>query len=211
MNAIFSDKIPKIVPIKSTMIKIGEDEILFNRIQAGDEKAFESLFKSYYQKLCQYAYSYVVEIEEAEEIVQTVFLKIWENRQDINLEISFNSYCYQSIKNKCLNHIRDSKNRRRILNLIPIQENAESHILEVLQTDEIRDQMYMALENLPPKCKQIFQLSRIDGLKHKEIAEKLGLQTKTIENQIGIALKLLRLHLANFLHAILFIILQNIV
>lgn len=107
-----------------------------------------------------------------------------------------------------MNYIRNKKTQHTHLTIIdkPVYENPQT--INEINASELSDKLFDALEALPPKCKQIFQMSRLDGMKHKEIADKLDLKVKTIENQIGIALKILKSHLIEFLHSVIFLLLN---
>jgi RNA polymerase sigma-70 factor (family 1) len=197
-------KSPKIALAKSVMYSMGEDEIQFLKVKDSDAVAYEALFRNYYSRLCHFASSIVDDMYEAEEIVQGIFLTIWEKRIDLVITSSFKSYIYQAVKNKCLNFIRNKKTQKGHLSIIGRNEEETANATDQLDKEELSEKLYLALENLPPKCKLIFQLSRFEGLKHQEIADKLDLKTKTVENQIGIALKFLRNQLSDYLHLIIF-------
>ncbi len=205
MTTHISEKIPKIAFQKSIFVKMGDNEVLFAKVKNGDEVAFEILFKSFYASLTHFANAYLQDLDEAEEIVQSIFVNIWEKKEHIIIETSFKSYIYQSVKNKCLNYLRNKKTQSKHLTIIDAKDYEDDHAIESMSSDEINQQLYFALEELPPKCKQIFQLSRLEGLKHKDIAEKLDLKVKTIENQIGIALKFLRTKLVDHLYLLVFL------
>jgi RNA polymerase sigma-70 factor, ECF subfamily len=208
MTATISEKIPKIATVKTVMVKMGNDEVLFTQVKNNDAKAFEHLFKTYYASLSHYACAYVHDQDEAEEIVQDIFVKIWEKKEEITIVTSLKSYLYQAVKNKCLNYIRNKKTQHTHLTIIDRPEFENPQTIGEINASELNDKLYEALEELPPKCKQIFQMSRLDGMKHKEIADKLELKVKTIENQIGIALKILRSHLTEFLHSLVFLLIN---
>ncbi len=208
MTATISEKIPKIAFVKTVMVKMGNDELLFNKVQQDDTTAFESLFKTYYNTLSHYACTYLNDLDEAEEVVQDVFVKIWEKRHAIAIESSFKSYLYQAVKNKCLNYIRNKKTQNNHLTIIDMKDYEAPTAFDDLHADELSDKLYLALEELPPKCKQIFKMSRLDGLKHKDIADRLDLKVKTIENQIGIALKFLKNQLSDYLHTLIFLLIN---
>ena len=200
-GALKTEKISKIVsPISSKQTM--DDAQIFDKIRSGDELAFESIFKKYYLRLCHYIYQYVESMRDAEEIVQETFLNIWDKRQTLDVNISFRSYLYASAKNRALNQLRNASRRKGHLSVISSYKSQEVDALSDLSANEINDQLFLALEQLPPKCKRIFQMSRIEGLKHKEIAEKMEIKIKTVENQIGIALKYLKVNLSEFLKLI---------
>ena len=154
---------------------------------------FETLFNLYAGKLTAFARSYVVSAKEAESIVQDSFLAIWEKRDTLQLDESLKSYLYTTVKNKSLNYLQKKK--------LFVQET-EDHQLEVsgnmptpvqqLSQKETEKIIFAAIENLPPKCKRIFLLSRQEDLSYKEIASVLDINIKTVENQIANALKIIR-------------------
>lgn len=201
-TAFKTEKISKIVAPVSTNYAMDDDALLFDRIKSGDERAFEIVFKKYYVRLSHFVFQYVENMPDAEELVQESFLNIWEKRQSLDINTSFRSYLYAAVKNRALNLIRNTNRRKGHLSVISSFRNNEADALSELSVNEINDQLFMAVEKLPPKCRKIFQMSRIEGLKHKEIAAQMDVKVKTVENQIGIALKYLRGHLSEFLKII---------
>jgi RNA polymerase sigma-70 factor (ECF subfamily) len=177
-----------------------EDPQLVKRIINKDKKAFEMVFNSYYKPLCGYANKYLDEFELAEEIVQEVYVKFWEKCHTIAEDSSIKSYLYRSVHNTCLNHIKHLKVRdnykqfvidKMEYDFIHFEENSENEFsLEKKIHDEI--------DSLPPQCQKIFKLSRFEGLKYQEIADHLGLSIKTIEVQMGKALRVLRERLKDY-------------
>ena len=194
MDAVvkISDKMPKIAYLNSRMLEANSDQTLFEKVKGNDEGAFETLFRMYYPRLCVYAQSIMNNAYDAEEVVQNAFVKIWERKENISLQTSFKSYIYQAVKNNCLTLLRDQKKTHSKLRVI----NKMDENLNLDHGDGFDFELYRRLEDaielLPEQCKRIFIMSRINGLKHKEIADDLGLKVKTVENQIGIALKKLR-------------------
>ncbi|MCK4662056.1 MAG: RNA polymerase sigma-70 factor [Bacteroidales bacterium] len=174
----------------------------FERIKNGDVKAFDYIFDSYYTGLCVFANKYVEDIDVAEDIVQELFIKIWEKREKLNINNSLKSYLFQSVNNSCLNHLKHLKIRDNYKKHISCHETYELHH-DTLIEEELNLRIYNSIESLPKKCKIIFKLSRFDGLKHKEIAEKLKISIKTVKVQIGKALKTLRYDLQDYLHLLL--------
>lgn len=173
---------------------------LFNKVKLGDEKAFESLFKFYYQRLCNYACSMVGDVAEAEEVVQQVFINIWDKRDNIFIDTSFQSYVYRAVNNTCLNKIKQKKvHGLHHENLkLELPQSIES-TSEAVLSEELRAAINDAVDLLPEQCRLVFQMSRFDGKKHQEIADELELSIKTVENQIGKALKHMREHLREYL------------
>lgn len=173
--------------------------------------AFEKVFKSHFKSLHAYAYTIVKDDMAAEEMVQNVFCKIWERKGQLDIETSLIAYLYRAVYNESLNHIKHQKVRMAYqahasyqLN----QQHTETASKKVLLGD-LEQNLRKAMSELPEQCRTIFQMSRFEELKYQEIADKLGLSIKTVENQMGKALRLLRSKLIDFL-PLLLIILNNL-
>ncbi|MBV6644851.1 MAG: RNA polymerase sigma-70 factor [Cyclobacteriaceae bacterium] len=167
--------------------------IHFERIKSGDLGAFEVLFKQHYQDIFRYAYRFVSNDVVAEEIAQEVFMYIWEKRQQISIESSLVSYLYSAARNKSINYLKlelPKINNRSDIYEIDIEDENITEIVE--DSDQLRKVINSAISELPAKCKEIFMMSRYEGLTYDEIAEEMSLSKKTVENQMGIALKKLR-------------------
>lgn len=164
-----------------------------------DQREFEQLFKSHFQHLCNFARQYVGDGEVAQDITQKVFIQLWEKRESLDPNLSIKSYLFTSVKNRCLNHIRDSKNyRSKVLDVDcgDIEVAVEEDFLAV---EELQSRIDYALASLPEKCRQVFELSRFEGKKYREISEELGIAQKTVEAHMSKAIKTLRTHLKQFL------------
>ncbi len=179
-------------------MNVSEEKTLFEAIKRNDEKAFEKLFHQYYGHLCLYASHMLLDEVSAEEIVQDFFVKLWEKRKHLTIETSVKSYLYRSVRNLCLNLIQHNKTKL---------QHAKSVISDAAQNPDHEDQFYEidlaqkiqeSILSLPEKRQKIFRLSREDGLKYREIAEKLNLSIKTVETQMGLAIKTLREKLKNY-------------
>jgi RNA polymerase sigma-70 factor (ECF subfamily) len=160
---------------------------------------FEKFFKEKYRSLCFVANRYVKDINTAEEIVQDVFVKIWEKRNQIVINGSISAYITTSVKNNCLNYLKHVSivktfERTELTRLSIDSSDNEEEMLDI----ELESAILKAIAELPPQRKKVFMLSRVDGLKYHEIAEKLGLSVKTIEAQMGKALKQLRVKLKDY-------------
>lgn len=175
-----------------------DDHSLIPLIIQGDEKAFEFIFKKYYSGLCVFAAQYINDRDAAEEVVQAVFVRIWEKRSSLSIENSFKNYLFRSVRNHCLNQLQHEKIKIR---------HAQS-VLKETDPDPIWDDYFIepdfatkiedVIAMLPPKRLEIFRLSREKGLKYKEIAEQMNISVKTVEVQMGFALKFLREKLKDF-------------
>ncbi len=178
------------------------NDLFLNLINDKSPIAFQMLFKLYRSKLLHFAHSYISNKEDAEEIIQDVFVKVWKNE---TIYSNLNGYIYKVTRNACLDHLRKKKLTLNIennlsqieasINYSALVDDVTSSIIE----KELENAVLEAIEYLPKKCKNVFVLSRIDGLKHKEISKALNISTKTVENHIGKALKFMRLYLREFL------------
>ena len=177
----------------SLTYKKNPDIDIIGRIKSGDRSALKVLFDKYYASLTRFGFLYVKDKDIAEEIVQEFFVHFWIKRESLSINNSIKSYLYRSVRNKCLNYNRDTKKNLSIeseLELIDTLGFSEN-VYEV-DYDELKEMIEDSIESLPQKCKDIFKLSRMQQLTYKQISDKLNISQKTVENQIGIALKKLR-------------------
>ncbi|MCB9225345.1 MAG: RNA polymerase sigma-70 factor [Crocinitomicaceae bacterium] len=168
---------------------------------------FESIFRSHYEDLCAVANRYLEDLEAAEEIVQSVFVKFWEGRSEINIQSSIKGYLITAVKNNCLNQLKHIKIREEYKQFNQ-RELETSHVLadDEVEATELEEKIRASINQLPEARKKIFVLSRFEGLKYQEIADKLNISVKTVENQMGSAIKQLRTDLAEYLVSILIIL-----
>ena len=170
-----------------------EENEIVGKIIEGDEKAFEWVFKQYYSKLCGYASRFVYSDESAEEVVQEVFVRFWERSENLNPESSLAAYLYRSVYNTCLNQIKHEKVKDNYRNyVINYMDRYADDLQDAEEQKELLQMVVDAIDELPPRCSEIFKLSRFEGLKYQEIAEHLGISLKTVEVQMGKALRVLR-------------------
>jgi RNA polymerase sigma-70 factor, ECF subfamily len=172
----------------------------FQAIQQGDERVFEEFFRKYYQSLCNYACTFLKDMEEAEEAVQAVFHHFWEKKATLEISTSLKSYFYKSVHNNCLNRIKHAKIKLEYqhYNAERIDQNP-SYASHLAEANELESRIAQAVESLPEQCRLVFKLSRFEELKYAEIADQLGISVKTVENQMGKALRVLREKLADYL------------
>ncbi|WP_266366347.1 RNA polymerase sigma-70 factor [Tellurirhabdus rosea] len=185
-------------------MQISEQDVL-TAIRQGDEKTFEQVFRQFYNALCQYAYTYVKDWDDAEETVQAVFLTVWEKRETLDIQVSLKSYLYRAVHNRCLNRIRHAAVQAEYQQQasVELQMQSAEAPSQTLIADELSVHLQNAIQKLPTQCRIIFEMSRFEELKYGEIAERLGLSIKTVENQIGKALRILRTELADYLPLLL--------
>ena len=181
---------------------------LIATLQAGDTTAFEMLFRTYYQPLCNYAYSFVQDKDEAEEIVQATFLSVWEKRDTLTIHTGVKPYLYAMVRNASLNVLKHEKiKQQHVVGELAVAERSVESVARTVMASELESRIYKALDKLPEQCRLVFKLSRFEELKYAEIAEQLDISIKTVENQMGKALKIMREQLKDYLP--LLIVLMN--
>jgi len=178
----------------------GSDEkVLFENVRRGDIHSFETLFHQYYKFLCSFVVKYIHDPVIAEEIVQDFFVRFWEKKEQIDIETSVKSYFYLSVKNLCLNYIQHQKIKEKHHQAIHSEhesvDNSEDAFLEIDLAEKIEE----SILSLPEKRREIFKLSRESGLKYHEISKKLNISIKTVEAQMSLAIKYLKIKLKDYI------------
>jgi len=184
--------------------KLITDQNLAESIRNSNHGVFELVFNYYYSGLVVYADQIIKNTEISEDIVQSVFMKLWETRENIEIR-SFRSYFIQCVKNRCIDHLRSQQVKNRFDNRIP---DADHLVMEddLWTKNELSDLIEHAIEDLPPRCREIFLMSRYENLKIAEIAGKLDISKRTVETQISKALRTLRIKLIDYISFIIFYI-----
>ena len=184
------------------MVKIDQtrtEREWIRKIRLGDGAAFEQLFRSYCQPLVRFARRYVGDTSIAEDLVQDVFLAVWSNRPRLDPEMNIRTYLYAAARNQALKHLRHGEVERRsaadVEQALPRQKTPA----EEWQGKELADGVAEAIEALPERTRIVFSMNRFDRLTYAEIAEIQGVSIKTVETQMGRALKFLRHRLSHFL------------
>jgi RNA polymerase sigma-70 factor (family 1) len=166
------------------------DTDISGRIRNGDIGQFESLFRSSYISLVRYAKTLIKDHDTAEEIVQDLFFKLWQDREKLIIESSLNGYLFRSVHNRCLHHIEHIKVVERHAEEMSYQQTeSQESPSDILNYKELQEKIARIMERLPERCGQIFRMSRFEGLKYIEIAERLSVSIKTVEANMGKALK----------------------
>lgn len=175
------------------------DKKIIRNINRGDIQQFEVLFKDYYEKLCQFAMVYLNSIEQAEEVIQDTFYNIWKNKKTLNIKTSLKAYLYTAVKNNCLQEIRKHNLDIKYENYYKSHySNNSISPVEELNAKELSKVINKTLNSLPERCREIFKMSRYEGLKYHEIADKLSISIKTVEANMGKALKQFRSNLKEY-------------
>lgn len=185
----------------------------FSPILAGvnTEAVFEDVFKTHFKKLHAYAYTILKDEDEAEEIVQNVFYKLWEKKEKIHELESVNAYLYRAVYNDCLNFLKHEKVKASHRSFAVHNNSEMDNSGTEKKTLELERRISIALGELPEQCRTIFQMSRFEELKYREIADKMGLSIKTVENQMGKALRLMRTKLADYMPLIIWTLMLNMI
>lgn len=176
------------------------DHSIGSRLAQRDEQAFEQVFKAHFKTLHGYAISIIKDEDEAEEVVQQIFFKLWERAAHLSFAGPVTAYLYRAVHNECLNFIKHEK----------VKQGHQLHVAYRMKNEAVTDMgrdrnkelektICEALDELPEQCRTVFQLSRFEEMKYREIADKLDISVKTVEKHMGKALKLLRSKLVDFL------------
>lgn len=176
------------------------DNYLIELIKNGNESAFDKVYLKYFKNLHTYAQNFTKDNDTAEEIIQNVFCRIWEKRHQLKTDGYLKSFLYRAVHNECINFLKH-ETVRSSFNVYHTNQmkHTESDLSTEILASELEKQMHSAINELPDQCRLIFQMSRFEQLKYQQIAEQLHISIKTVENQMGKALKILRIKLADFL------------
>lgn len=176
------------------------DKEVFFQIQSGQIPAFEMLFRTHYPSLCRFAHTYLKNPDWAEEVVQAAFIGIWEKKAEIHIDTSIKAYLYRTVRNSCLNELKHERVKQTYqAKQLALDESFSSPADHLTLEGELERKIHQAIAKLPEQCRLIFTMSRFEELKYQEIADQLGISIKTVENQMGKALKLMRGYLKEYL------------
>ena len=180
-------------------MKYQDENNLAQALRRGDVTAFDVVFRQWYEPLCHYACRLADgDMDEAEDLVQQAFVKLWEQHARLEVSWSLKSYLYKTVHNACLNRLRSRKVQSKYLDF-NAQQLDTMHTLPDDTSPELLERFQRAMDALPPQCRHIFELSRFETLKYREIADQLGISIKTVETQMGKALRVMRTQLADYL------------
>ena len=169
------------------------DEELTGLLKAGNEQVFGFVFKQYFASLCYFANKYVFDKQEAEDIVEEVFEKLWTSDRNMASPGHLRSYLYMATKRSCIDHLRKNLHaKERQLSFVENTDDLQpEHIHEMIRAEVLRE-IYIGIKGLPEQCGKIVSMSYIEGYKNDEIAEKLGLSLQTVKNQKSRGISLLK-------------------
>jgi len=172
-----------------------------------DEGSFERLFREHFSALMGFARKILGDEDDAREVVQGVFIRLWERREELDLGTSLKSYLFTSVHNRSLNHLRD---RKKFSDFEMPEVAMQWDVSEQIESMELEDKIRKVIATLPEKCRQVFEMNRFGGLKYGEIAKKMDISVKTVENQMSKALKILRKELAHYLALLLWLLMSTL-
>ncbi|MCU0422233.1 MAG: RNA polymerase sigma-70 factor [Bacteroidia bacterium] len=177
------------------------EQLLAQLIKDGDEKAFEFAYSLYVPDLIDYAFTILKDMGEAEDVVQQLFVQLWLDKATIMIHTTLKGYLYKSVQHRSLNKIK--QRNVRTSHALFVQNNSwqvtEKSAADVAENNELQKALHTAINNLPELTKSVFTLAKFEQKKYIEISEQLNIPVKTVENQMGKALKLLRNNLKHFL------------
>ncbi|TRX70440.1 RNA polymerase sigma-70 factor [uncultured Carboxylicivirga sp.] len=185
------------------MMQLIVDKSMQRSLLKGDEQLYRDIFEELQPGLVVYATEYINDLDMSCSIVQEAFLKLWENRKSLREGTYLKAYMYKAVRNLCLNYLRhlkvtgkyEDRQQALQLNYEALKDKSAERLLEA----EIMDRLQVAVDKMTPQGKRIFTMSRFEGKTYKEIANELGIAEKTVENQMGKALKVARAELQEFL------------
>ena len=176
-----------------------QERDLIVRLKSGDQTAFELLFHFYYPGLVMYSLQFTADHAEAEEIVQDFFVRCWQKHQQLVTGDSLKNYFFSSVKNRSLNFLKHKKIEERYLKeMIELSNHHLAYEPDLYVTSELQGKIKNGIDKLPEKCREVFIMSRVRGLKNDEIASELNISKRTVETQISKALKVLRVELKDY-------------
>ena len=179
-------------------------------LKAGDVTAFEMVFRTFYQPLCNYAYTFVQDRDAAEEIVQTTFLNVWEKGDGLVIHTAIKPYLYAMVRNACLNMIKHEKIKQQHADLeLAVADRSAESVAHAVMASELEEKISLAMNKLPQQCRVVFRLSRFEELKYSEIAAQLDISIKTVENQMGKALRIMREELKDYIPLLIALLIGN--
>lgn len=187
--------------------------ILIKELKAGNQTAFDTIFKLFYKLLCREARGFFRNDHLVEEVVCDVFVKLWNNRDTLEIRGSLRDYLYKAVYNNCVTYYRTLKVQERLKSEVDEQQKIRYALmdlgqdpLEYMITSELEEKVNEAIESLPPRCREAFKLSRYNDMKYEEIAREMGISVNGVKINIKKALEHLREKLGVYLKFVLLLV-----
>ncbi|MFY0591620.1 RNA polymerase sigma-70 factor [Roseivirga sp.] len=186
---------------------LNQDEIqLQQELSRGSEKAFENVFLTYFKVLAVFAKKFVGDMQTAEDLVQEVLVKLYENRNSVQFHTSLKAFLFQSVRNKCIDHLRSVKSKsEHHENIKQVNFDDQFDFNDTMIEAELEERIFHAISVLPSQCQQVFKMSRLEGKRNQEIADLLNISKRTVETQVSNALKRLRKDVFEYLKMLIII------
>lgn len=184
-------------------MSVGNSEDILFRLQAGDKSALKALFDHHYQMVCSTIHRFIRDHSLTEDLAQEVFVRFWEKREQINITSSLDAYLRRMAVNEALGYLRRHKNRFTEEMTPNISGGMEEDVEQQFLQTELEVRIKDAINELPPRCQTIFKLSRFEDMTYQQIADEMEISIKTVENQMGKALKYLRQRLHGYLQVLI--------
>jgi len=181
---------------------ISSEQKKIDGLKKGDKLIFEKVYREHYLPLCYYCFKYVENLEDAEEIVQNLFLKLWDKRDELDINTSLKSYLYRAVQNYALNDLSKKQTKEKYIHTQQYISDYYQDGNSNMEEEELRVILKHAILQLPEKRREIFEMSRFEGLKYNSIANKLSISVKTVETQMSKSLKYLRVVLKDYIPVI---------
>lgn len=182
---------------------ISEKDLIV-RLKNGDQTAFELLFHFYYPGLVIYSTQFLIDLAEAEEVVQDFFVRLWQKHQHLEEAESLKSYLFSSVRNGSLNVLKHRKVEEKYLKeMLDLSEHHLVYDPDLYVVSELQEKIKSCIDGLPDQCRKIFIMNRIQGMKNEEIALELAISKRTVETQISKALKVLKVLLKDYVSLLL--------
>ena len=183
---------------------ISDDKQIFDAIKRDDHGAYEMVFREYYRPMTVYAFRFLGSLTDSENIVQDVFLRLWQKRREIMITSSLKNYLFRSVKNHCINYLEHEKIKTGYQSMVIKNESDRNEYSEFFLEIGLIKKIEAAIASLPEKRQEIFRMAREEGLKYREIADRLNISAKTVETQMTLSLKQLRESLKEFKNLLMF-------
>lgn len=173
------------------MSKIDIDLFLWSKVKTGDKESFELLFDKYYTLLCLLSKRYTHDISAAREIIQNLFIYLWEHRVELNITISLKAYLLRAVKYNSIRYIEKDRKIGIRMNSFPDTDH-DTEFIDHIEYAELQEKILETIDALPDQCKKVFKMSRFEQLKYADIAQRLAISVKTVESHITKALRILQ-------------------
>jgi RNA polymerase sigma-70 factor (ECF subfamily) len=187
-----------------------EDQLLIALLKKNDPSAMEALFKAYHASLCRVAYRMIKDTDQAKDIAQEVFIKLWKNRQSLQINTTLEGYLKRAVINTALNHLESgSRYSKQSLESSDLTSRAANTVEHTVMADELSQKASQAIHDLPLRTRMVFTLIRVEDMSYSEVSEALGISLKAVEKEMMKALRLLREALKEYIAPSIVLILLN--